>query len=73
MNDVFNACVFFLIFAAALTLYGAVIAKTGDKTLLPYRSRHSIGSSADVKRVGRIVVVVGLVIGALSLLGILLQ
>lgn len=67
MNDLANASLLFLIFAAVLIVYGAAIAKTGNVELLPYRSRHSIGSSADVKRVGRIVVRVGLVIGAIAL------
>lgn len=60
----------FLIFAVALVLYGAAIAKTGNKDLLPYRAQHSVRNAEDVRRVGRITVVVGLVIGALSLVGI---
>lgn len=60
----------FLIFAVALVLYGAAIAKTGNKDLLPYRAQHSVRNAEDVRRVGRITVVVGLVIGTLSLVGI---
>lgn len=68
MNDLANASLFFLIFAAALLLYGMAIAATGDINLLPYRAMHSISNKEDVRRVGRIVVVCGLVIGAIALL-----
>lgn len=68
MNDLANASLFFLIFAAALVLYGVAIAATGDINLLPYRAARSIGNKEEVRRVGRIVVVCGLVIGALALL-----
>jgi len=68
MNDLANASLFFLIFASALVLYGAAIAATGDINLLPYRAARSIRNKEEVRRVGRIVVVCGLVIGALALL-----
>lgn len=68
MNDLAHAATFFMIFAVTLVLYGAVLARTGNKDLLPYRAMHSVRNKADVRRVGRIVVIVGLVIGALSLL-----
>ena len=68
MNDLLHASTLFLIFALTLVLYGALLAKTGDKNLLPYRAMHSVRGSHDVKRVGRIVVVVGLVIGLAALL-----
>ncbi len=68
MNDLANASLFLLIFAVSLVLYGALMAKTGSLELMPYRARHSISNRDEVKRVGRIVVVVGLVLGALMLL-----
>lgn len=72
MDELLHPSMFFLIFAIALTLYGAAIAKTGNRDLLPYRAIHSIRNSEDVKRVGRIVVRVGLIVGAFSLVGIAL-
>lgn len=72
MDELINPSKFFLIFAVALMLYGAAIAKTGNRDLLPYRAIHSIRNSEDVKRVGRIVVIVGLIVGALSLVGVTL-
>ena len=68
MNDLAHAGTLFLVFALLLVLYGGVIAVTGDKELLPYRARHSIRTKEDVRRVGRITVVVGLVVGGLALL-----
>lgn len=70
MNDLHHVGLFFSIFAAALILYGLALVKTGDKSLLPYRAAHSVRTSADVKRVGRIVVWVGLCIGVPALLGV---
>ena len=67
MNDLLHASTLFLVFAATLVLYGAVLAWTGNKSLLPVRASHSIRGPHDVRRVGRIVVIVGLVIGALAL------
>ena len=69
MNDLLHASTLFLIFALALVFYGAALAKTGNKNLLPYRAMHSVRGPQDVKRVGRITVVIGLVIGALALFG----
>ena len=66
MNDLFYACVLFLAFAAALVAYGAILAKTGNKELLPRRAVHSIRNGDEVKRVGRIVIRTGLVIGAIA-------
>lgn len=68
MNDLAHASLFLLIFALALMLYGLLLAKTGNRDLMPYRATHSIGGKDDVRRVGRIVVVVGLALGALMLL-----
>ena len=68
MNDLAHACLFLLIFALALVLYGLLLAKTGNRDLMPYRAVHSIRNKEEVKRVGRIVVVVGLVLGAVMLL-----
>ena len=68
MNDLLHASTLFLIFSAALILYGALLFKTGDKELLPYRAKHSVRSAEDVKRVGKITATIGVVIGALALL-----
>ncbi|MDO4404923.1 MAG: hypothetical protein Q4C09_07785 [Atopobiaceae bacterium] len=68
MNDLLHVGTFFLIFAAVLVVYGGVIAATGDKNLLPLRAQLSIRNKQDVMRVGRIVVIVGLVIGVLALM-----
>ena len=68
MNDLAHASLFMLIFALALVLYGLLLAKTGNRDLMPYRAIHSIRNKDDVKCVGRIVVVVGLVLGAVMLL-----
>ena len=68
MNDLFYACVLFLAFAAALVAYGAILAKTSNKELLPRRAVHSIRNGDEVKRVGHIVVTTGLVIGAIAAL-----
>lgn len=72
MNDLRHAGTFFLIFALVTVLYGSILAKTGNKDLMPYRAIHSISGPSDVKRVGRIVVVVGLVIAGMALLMIVL-
>lgn len=68
MNDLLHVGTFFLIFGAALVCYGAILAKTGDKELLPYRAMHTVRNKQDVMRVGRIVIVVGVVIGVAALL-----
>ena len=68
VNDLLHASTLFLIFAAALVCYGAVLAKTQNKDLLPYRAMHSVRSARDVLRVGRVTTLVGLVIGVLALL-----
>lgn len=59
-----HAIEFLLIFAAALVLYGLVMWRTGNVNLIPYHATHSIGSNDDVRRVGLIVVRVGLILGA---------
>ena len=68
MNALAHASLFLLIFALALVLYGLLLAKTGNRDLMPYRAVHSIRNKEEVKRVGRIVGVVGLVLGAVMLL-----
>ena len=68
MNDLSHVGTFFLIFAGTLMLYGAILARTGNAELLPYRAQFSVRNKDDVRRVGRIVVVVGLVIGVAALL-----
>ena len=68
MSDLLHASTLFLIFAAALACYGAILARTGNKNLLPYRAMHSVRGSGDVRRVGRAVVLIALAIGALALL-----
>lgn len=68
MNDLLHAGTFFLIFAIALVCYGAILVKTGNKELLPYRAMHTVRNKQDVMRVGRIVIVVGIVIAVVALL-----
>lgn len=68
MNDLVQAGTLFLIFAGALALYGLLMAKTGKLDLMPYRARHSINGPDDVKRVGREVIKVALVIAVVALL-----
>lgn len=72
MNDLAHASVFLLIFALALVLYGLLLAKTGNRDLMPYRAMHSIRNKEEVRHVGRIVVVVGLVLGATMLVALAL-
>lgn len=67
MDDLSNVGTFFLIFAALLALYGLLLTRTGSKDLMPIQSVHSIRGPQDVKRVGRIVIIVGCVIGIVSL------
>ena len=68
MSDLSHAATLFLIFAAVLALYGAALAQTGNKELLPSRAERSVRGSSDVKRVGKITMAVALVIGAIALL-----
>lgn len=68
MNDLTHVGTLFLIFALALALYAAVLAKTGDKSWLPYRVIHTVRGPEDVRRIGRVTFVVALVIGAAALL-----
>lgn len=68
MNDLSHAATFFLIFAIVLALYGAELARTGNKKLLPYRAERSVRGPDDVRRVGKISMVIALVIGALAVL-----
>ena len=72
MNDLVHAGTFFLIFAVALALYGFLMAKTGKLDLIPYRARHSINGPDDIRRVGRAVIKIALVIGVVALLVIAL-
>lgn len=59
-----HAAIFLLLFAGLLALYGLVLYRTGDVTMLPYRARHSVRGKADVKRVGLIVLRIGLLLAA---------
>jgi hypothetical protein len=68
MDDLRHASTFLLIFGVALAAYAFAIARTGDKSLLPLRAQHSIRNSDDVRRVGRITLVVAAVICAAMLL-----
>ena len=68
MNDLAHAGTLFVIFGIALVIYGAVLTQTGNVELLPWRAQHSIRGPEDVKRVGRITIVVGIVIGLVALL-----
>lgn len=72
MDEMHNVSLFFLFFAAALLLYGAILARTGNKDLLPYRAMVSISSKYEVKRVGIIVCRIGMIIGAVCLLALVL-
>ena len=67
MNDLMHASTLFVVFAMVLMLYGAALVRTGDKNLLPARAIHSVRGPHDVRRVGRITMRVGLVIGILAL------
>ena len=73
MNDLLYASQFICIFAATLVVYGAILAKTGNVNLVPRRAVHSLSGPEEAKHVGRIVVVVGIVIGVLSLIGIIVS
>jgi hypothetical protein len=59
-----HALAFLGIFAVVLCLYGALIMGTRNKELIPRRAVHSIRDEADVYRVGKYVVIVGFVLGA---------
>ena len=67
MDDSQHARTLFLIFAVMLVIYGAILVKTGDKNLLPYRAMHSVRNSEDVRRVGLITARIGMVIGIIML------
>ncbi len=73
MDDVRHANTLFMIFGLCLFLYGLALVKTGDVNLLPYAAQHSVANSDDVRRVGRIVVVIGLVLLAITLLVFLIR
>ena len=66
------ALTFLGIFALVLCLYGALIMRTRNKELMPRRAVHSIRGEADVHRVGKYVVIVGLVLGAVLIVAALL-
>lgn len=68
MSDLRHAATFFLIFAMTLLLYGTLLARTGNKRLLPVNAARSVRGPADVRRVGDIVVAVGAIIGTVALL-----
>lgn len=65
MNELASVALFFLIFGILLVLYGILLTSTGDAELLPYRAMYSVSGPEDVRRVGRIVAVIGLIIGGI--------
>ena len=67
-----RALTFLGIFAIVLCLYGALIMRTRNKELIPRRAVHSIRDEADVYLVGKYVVIVGLVLGAVLVVAALL-
>lgn len=73
MNEMHNVSLFFLIFAALLLLYGAILAKTGSKDLLPMRAAISISSKDEVRRVGAIVCRIGVIIAVVCLIALVLS
>lgn len=73
MTDLLYVCVFMLIFACALCLYGWYIYKSGKVESLPYRIQHTVRTSADVRRIGYGTVLVGLCLGALVLIAIVIM
>lgn len=68
VNDLTHVGTLFLIFALVLALYAAILAHTGNRDWLPLRAARSVRGPEDVRRVGRITLVVALVIGAAALL-----
>ena len=68
MNDLIHASTFFLIFEVTLVGYGTLLAYTGNKNLLPQRAMHSVSGPDDVRRVGRIVVRVGIAVAVAALI-----
>ena len=61
-EDIVGATTLFALFGAVLALYGAILYRGGNKDLLPIRARYSVRNKADVKRVGKIVLVIGVVL-----------
>ena len=73
MDDVQHANTLFMIFGLCLFLYGLALIKTGDVNLLPYSAQHSIANRDDVRHVGRIVAIIGLILLAITLLVFLIR
>ena len=69
--DGLYACIFFIIFAVVLLIYGGVLYRTGNKELLPLRAQPTIRSEDDVRRVGHITCIVASVIALLAVLAII--
>lgn len=67
------AMIFLLIFAIVLVVYGAIMQRTGDASMIPFRARHSVTSKGDVRRVGRIVMHIGGALAAILVLALLFQ
>lgn len=67
------ATIFLLIFAITLVVYGAVMQRTGDASMVPFRARHSIKGKGDVRRVGSIVMNIGGILAVLLVLALLFQ
>ena len=62
-----NFSILFLIFAAAILLYAAILAITKDYNLLPYRAQVSVKPKNPKKytvQLAKVVTLVGLAIGA---------
>ena len=59
MDDLRHLGTFLLIFAAMLMGYGTLLARTGNKDLMPMRAVHSVHGPDEVRHVGRLVIVVG--------------
>lgn len=66
-----HATIFLLIFAGLLVAYGIAMHRTGDINLMPYRVQHSVHSQQDVRRVGLIVMRVGIVLAAVLCIALL--
>ena len=71
--DWLYVCMFMLIFACALCLYGWYIHKSGKVESLPYRIQHTIQTASDVRRIGYVTTVVGLCMGVLVLIAIVIM
>ena len=62
MNDTLYASEFMLTFALAIIGYATILFKTGDQNLLPLRAIYSVHEPEDVKHVGKITLIIGLIL-----------